>query len=125
VLTRKGVEYLPYVVVGGEAPLPATFLLNSFLSKHAPLTTLIPDSDAELNEETEFVMQFVRGASFDKKEFKRNVGGSGAYPPTTTVHMQHGSNCIPLFWMVARIFSYIILHVPTYLGKGGSPTFSD
>jgi hypothetical protein len=34
--------------------------LNSFLSKLAPLTTLIPDSKAELNEETEsgsFVMQ--------------------------------------------------------------------
>ena len=31
----------------------------------------------------------------------------------------------PHLWMVSRIFSYIILHVPTYLGKGGSPTFSD
>jgi len=31
----------------------------------------------------------------------------------------------PLFRMVARIFSYIILHVPTYLGKGASPMFSD
>jgi len=31
----------------------------------------------------------------------------------------------PLFWMVARIFSYIILHVPTYLGKGVSPIFLD
>jgi hypothetical protein len=40
--------------------------------------------------------------------------------------MPHGSNCIIHFFrMVARIFSYIILHVPTYLGKGGSPTFSD
>jgi hypothetical protein len=28
-------------------------------------------------------------------------------------------NCIPLFRMVARFFSYIILHVPTYMGKGG------
>jgi hypothetical protein len=26
-------------------------------------------------------MQFVRGASFDKKEFKRNLAGSGSYPP--------------------------------------------
>jgi hypothetical protein len=26
-------------------------------------------------------MQFVRGASFDKKEFKRNLVGSGSYPP--------------------------------------------
>ena len=41
-------------------------------------------------------------------------------------YMPHGSNCIIHFFrMVARIFSYIILHVPTYLGKGGSPTFSD
>ena len=31
----------------------------------------------------------------------------------------------PLFRNVARIFLYIFLHVPTYLGKGGSPTFSD
>jgi hypothetical protein len=31
----------------------------------------------------------------------------------------------PLFRMVARIFSYIIVHVPAYLGKGGSPIFSD
>jgi hypothetical protein len=59
--------------------------LNSFLSKLAPLTTLMADSDAELNEETESVMYFVRGASFVKKEFKRNVAGSGAYAPTTTV----------------------------------------
>ena len=27
--------------------------------------------------------------------------------------------------MMATIFSYIIVHVPTYLGKGGSPFFSD
>jgi hypothetical protein len=27
----------------------------------------------------------VRGASFDKKEFKRNVAGSGAYAPSSTV----------------------------------------
>jgi hypothetical protein len=27
--------------------------------------------------------------------------------------------------MVAIIFPYIILHVPAYLGKGGSPTFLD
>ena len=41
-------------------------------------------------------------------------------------YMPHGSNCIIHFFrMVARIFSYIILHVPTYLGKGGGPTFSD
>jgi hypothetical protein len=26
-------------------------------------------------------MYFVRGASFDKKEFKRNLPGSGAYAP--------------------------------------------
>jgi hypothetical protein len=30
-------------------------------------------------------IKVVRGASFDKKEFKRNVAGSGAYAPTTTV----------------------------------------
>jgi len=28
-----------------------------------------------------------------------------------------------LLWMVARIFWCLILHVPTYLGKGGSPFF--
>ena len=27
--------------------------------------------------------------------------------------------------MAAAIFSYIIVHVPGYLGKGGSPIFSD
>ena len=31
----------------------------------------------------------------------------------------------PLFRMVATIFSYIIVHVPAYLGEGGSPIFSD
>jgi hypothetical protein len=30
-------------------------------------------------------MYFVRGASFDKKEFKRIVAGSGAYAPLFTV----------------------------------------
>ncbi len=29
-------------------------------------------------------MQFVRGASFDKKEFKRNVVGSVSYAPAST-----------------------------------------
>jgi hypothetical protein len=43
------------------------------------------DSDAELNEKTKSVMYFVRGASFDKKEFKRIVAGSGAYAPLFTV----------------------------------------
>jgi hypothetical protein len=36
--------------------LPAKFLLNSFLSKLAPLTNYITDSDAELNDETKSVM---------------------------------------------------------------------
>jgi hypothetical protein len=31
----------------------------------------------------------------------------------------------PLLWMVSRIISNTILHVPTYLGKGESPNFSD
>ena len=31
----------------------------------------------------------------------------------------------PLFRMVATILSYIIVHVPAYLGEGGSPIFSD
>jgi hypothetical protein len=59
--------------------------LNSFLSKLAPLTSSIPDSDAELNDKTESVMSFIRGASFDKKEFKGNVAGSVAYAPLFTV----------------------------------------
>ena len=29
----------------------------------------------------------------------------------------------PLLWMVSRIFSHLILHVPTCLDKGGSPFF--
>jgi hypothetical protein len=34
-------------------------------------------------------MQFVRGACFDKKEFKRNLAGSGSYPPVYTVANLH------------------------------------
>jgi hypothetical protein len=37
---------------GDKETLPAKFLLNSFLSKLAPLTHYITDSDAELNEKT-------------------------------------------------------------------------
>jgi hypothetical protein len=44
--------------------------LNSFLSKFAPLTNYTTDSDTKLNNETESVIKFVRGASFDKKESK-------------------------------------------------------
>jgi len=43
------------------------------------------DSDAELSDKTESVMEFVRGASFNKKEFKRNVAGSVSYAPASTV----------------------------------------
>jgi hypothetical protein len=68
------------VVVGGYAPLPATFLLNSFLSKLAPLTNYMTDSVSSFNSALESVIKVVRGASFDKKEFKRNVAGSGAFP---------------------------------------------
>jgi hypothetical protein len=28
------------------------------------------------------------GASFDKKEFKRNLAGSGSYPPVYTVSVE-------------------------------------
>jgi hypothetical protein len=43
-----------------------------------------------LNDETKSVMYFVRGASFDKKEFKRNLAGSVSYPPVyTVVHKKH------------------------------------
>ena len=49
-------NYLSYRSLRGLSNLPATFLLNSFLSKLAPLTTQISDSDAELNDETESVM---------------------------------------------------------------------
>ena len=31
----------------------------------------------------------MRGASFDKKELKRNVAGSGAYAPSSTVYTSH------------------------------------
>jgi hypothetical protein len=40
---------------------------------------------SSFNSASESVMQFVRGASFDKKEFKRNLAGSGSYPPVYTV----------------------------------------
>ena len=43
------------------------------------------DADPELNDETESIMLFVRGASFDKEEFKRNVMGSVSYAPASTV----------------------------------------
>ncbi len=56
--------------------LPATFLLNSFLSKLAPLTNCITDSVSSFNSALESGIYVVGGASFDKKEFKRNVAGS-------------------------------------------------
>ena len=55
--------------------------MNSFVSKLAPLTTKIPDSDAELNDKAESVTYLSGGTSFDKKEFKINVTGSDAYAP--------------------------------------------
>ena len=55
--------------------LPATFLLNSFISKLAPLTNYITDSVSSFNSASESDIWVVRGASFDKKEFKRNVAG--------------------------------------------------
>ncbi len=90
---QKGKKFVTYALIyiwnyrrsRGKETLPATFLLNSFLSKLAPLTNYITDSDAELNDETESVMKFVRGSSFDKKEFKRNVAGSVSYAPASTV----------------------------------------
>jgi hypothetical protein len=63
--------------------------LNSFLSKLAPQTNYITDSVSLFNSALESGIKVVRGASFDKKEFKRNVAGSGAYAPTTTVAKTH------------------------------------
>ena len=51
--------------------LPATFLLNSFLSKLVPLTNYITDSVSSFNSAPESGIYVVGGASFDKKEFKR------------------------------------------------------
>ena len=50
----------------------------------ASVTNNITDSVSLFNSASESGIKVVRGASFDKKEFKRNVAGSGAYPPTTT-----------------------------------------
>ena len=73
------------------------------------------DSDAELNEETESVMYFVRGASFVKKEFKRNVAGSGDYAPTTTVlakpNTVHKLNKSKLSGLV-NVFTMVLPLVP-------------
>jgi hypothetical protein len=49
-------QYIIYRSIRSVSNLPATFLLNFFLSKLAPLTNQISDSDAELNNETESVM---------------------------------------------------------------------
>ena len=49
------------------------------------MTNYITDLGSSFNSASESVMQFVRGASFDKKEFKRNLAGSGSYPPVYTV----------------------------------------
>jgi hypothetical protein len=58
--------------------------LNSY---DTPLTNYITDSASSFNSASESGIKVVRGASFDKKEFKRNVAGSGAYAPTTTVEV--------------------------------------
>ncbi len=47
---------IPTVEAGAKETLPATFLLNSFLSKIAPLTNYITDSDKKMDDETESVM---------------------------------------------------------------------
>jgi hypothetical protein len=49
------------------------------------MTNYITDLVSSFNSASESVMHFVRGASFDKKEFKRNLAGSGSYPPVYTV----------------------------------------
>jgi hypothetical protein len=69
--------------------------LNSFLSKLAPLTNYITDSVSSFNFASESGIKVVRGASFDKKEFKRNVAGSGAYLPTTTVAIARLAGDLP------------------------------
>ena len=51
------------------------------------------DSDAELNEKTKSVMYFVRGASFDKKEFKRNVAGRLLTPRYYGSTIQYVHSC--------------------------------
>jgi hypothetical protein len=59
--------------------------LNSFLSKLAPLTNYITDSVLPFNSAKESDIYVAGGASFDKKEFKRNVAGSVAYAPLSMV----------------------------------------
>jgi len=70
---------LTYLRSRGKETLPATFLLNSFLSKSklAPLTNYITDSDAELNDETESVTCNLSGGQVlikrNSKEMWREV----------------------------------------------------
>jgi len=60
--------------MGWEFFVPAQTLIGKAVNNHfLPNFFCIP----ELNDETESVMKFVREASFDKKEFKRNLAGSG------------------------------------------------
>jgi hypothetical protein len=60
---------------GAKAPLPATFILNSFLSKLAPLTTY---NGFRRGIERQNRIRYVicQGGKLDKKEFKRNAGES-------------------------------------------------
>jgi hypothetical protein len=69
--------FLPAVVVG--------VVLLFVVPEHIFCITKLPDSVSSFNSALESGIKVVRGASFDKKEFKRNVAGSGAYAPTTTV----------------------------------------
>jgi hypothetical protein len=63
------------------------------------------DSDTELNDKTKSVMYFVRGASFDKKEFKRKLAGSVSYPPVYTVVPK-----VSFSWRITIIIGLSIPH---------------
>ena len=51
------------------------------VSKLTPLTNFIKDLVSSFNSASESFMQFVRGSSFDKLEFKINLAESVSYPP--------------------------------------------
>jgi hypothetical protein len=63
----------------------SSVVLLFVVPEHIFCVTKLPDSVSSFNSALDSGIKVVRGASFDKKEFKRNVVGSGAYAPTTTV----------------------------------------
>jgi len=82
---------------------------------------LILDSDTELNDETEFVMQFV--ASFDKKELIRNLAGSGSQTIFIVAHFSFtimGSPSFSTFMNPLPLLAQYIL-APTKLSFSSCP----